>query len=243
MAGVHVAGLEARLRHERSGGQNTPQAARDPADHRLTRHPRHRLPGIHRIADLFQRLEQAAAGRAQHPLHRVAPHTAGNTGVRDGGAGIDAPAQRVAAHGLNNAVAVLPCRKARAHADHQRCVGDASAQIAFGQNGIHHYIRVQIPDYPSVRVGQDRDLPPRQCGFCAGRAVAAHCGDSLHFTAPRPHGLTKGRLPSHRRGVFQIGHCHGKAAPTEPPANAGGNVSGSSYQNQHFIWLSFNWVT
>ena len=117
------------------------------------------------------------------------------------------------------------------------------AQIAFGQNGIHHHIRVQIPDYPSVRVGQDRDLPPRQCGFCAGRAVAAHCGDSLHFTAPRPHGLTKGRLPSHRRGVFQIGHCHGKAAPTEPPANAGGNVSGSSYQNQHFIWLSFNWVT
>ncbi len=55
-------GLEPGSGHLGALGQNPPETAGDGADHRLTLHQGHRLPGLHPVPDGPQRFKRAGAG-------------------------------------------------------------------------------------------------------------------------------------------------------------------------------------
>ena len=74
--------------------------------------------------------------------------------------GMGSPAaERMAAHGFDERVAVAPGAEARADTDDQRRVGDLRAEVLLCQNCIDQHVRPQPRTAGSLRIGQDRDTP------------------------------------------------------------------------------------
>ena len=77
--------------------------------------------------------KRAVRRRTEHTLAGKAADKPGDVCVRNGAAGVDDAAERVAAHGLDDRAAVLPRREAGADADDDRRVGDPCAKVALGR--------------------------------------------------------------------------------------------------------------
>ena len=104
-------------------------------------------------------MEDPVVRRAQHPLAGEAADEAGDIRVRDRLARADDAAEGMAAHGLDDRVAVLPRAEAGADADDERRVGDCGAEILFCEDRVDHHVRPQPRAADGPGVGEHGDLP------------------------------------------------------------------------------------
>ena len=176
--GVDVPRLHAR-RDGQPGGEHPPHHAGELGAGRPARHPGHRLALLHPLADGGQRLERPVRRDADDALGGVAPHIAGDAGVGGGAPPGEQAAQIVPPHGLHHAVAVHPGGEAGPQGQHHRRVGNGRAQVALGQDGVHHPAKGQLHQNGRLRIAEHGNLPPLQRpagrpGGVVGAVVSHH---------------------------------------------------------------------
>ena len=147
----------------------------------------------------------------------------------------------MAAHGLHYRVAVLSGGEAGPDAYHHGGVGDAGAQIALGQYGVHQGIRVQLLTAQALRVGEDGYRTLRQQGQRLRRAVGADGPHALHGCLTVGDGGGEAHRPPYGGGAGQVGHDHLYPGAVQPQSDAGGNVACAAYQNKHSITSYFRY--
>ena len=141
----------------------------------------------------------------------------------------------MAPHGFHGGVAVHPGGEAGTGGHYHRRVGDCGAQVALGQDGVHHPGGVQLPDARAFRVCQHGYLPTLRQGKGFLRTAGQHGFHILHRAAAVPDGLGKADGAADRGGLGQVRQDQAVPGPVEPQGDAGGNVSGASDDDQHSI--------
>ena len=216
-----------------AAGQDTPHHAADGAFHGLTVYGPGDVTGLDLVTDVQYPGEDTVRRGAEHALAGVAADEAGDVGVGQGAAFVDDAPQGVAAHGLHYRVAVLSGGEAGPDAYHHGGVGDAGAQIALGQYGVHQGIRVQLLTAQALRVGEDGYRTLRQQGQRLRRAVGADGPHALHCCLTVGDGRGEAHRPPYGGGAGQVGHDHLYPGAVQPQSDAGGNVACAAYQNKH----------
>ena len=178
--------------------------------------------------------ENAVARRAQHALARKAADEAGNVRVRQRAAGVDDAPERVAAHRLDDRVAVLPRREAGADAHDDRRVVDLRAEIALGENRVHERVGRAAPRGRRTQGRLKRAAHPRAAASSPPRHSprARRAGPRPSF--PRERWPRK--TPTVRRmavGLGEIGHHHVDPAAPKAHGRAARDVSRAANQCKH----------
>ena len=138
-------------------------------------------------------------------------------------------------------VAVLSGGEAGPDAYHHGGVGDAGAQIALVQYGVHQGIRVQLLTAQALRVGEDGYRTLRQQGQRLRRTVGADGPHILYHRFAVGDGGGEAHRPPYGGGAGQVGHDHLHPGAVQPQSDAGGNVACAAYQNQHSITSYFRY--
>ena len=237
-AGVDVSAFHA-LRHGEPSLQQAPQAAVNGAEHGNAVHDCRHFALFHKPTYLHFRLKYALRRRTKHPLGAVAADDAGNACIGNRRAAVQHPAQSMPSHGLHGGVAIFPGREARADTDDHRGIVKGSAQIALGQNGVHHRRRPQRRQHCALRI--------RQHGNYAGggksqRILRRSSPNSLHILYPHPtqtDSLRKANRAADGGGLRQIRHNDAISRTVQTQGDACCNVPRSANENCHFSLPAF----
>ena len=231
-ARVHVARLHALF----DGDAVVQHAAQHTADgtlHRLTLDKADGLALLDRVADAVDGSKNAVARRAQHALARKAADEAGNVRVRQCAAGVDDAPERVAAHRLDDRVAVLPRREAGADAHDDRRVVDLRAEIALGKNRVHERVRRELLATGALRVGQNRQRTLAQQLLRLRGILRAHGAQALDRCLSVDDGIGKRHRAADGRRAGEVGHHHVDPAAPQSHGRAARDVSCAANQCKH----------
>ena len=139
----------------------------------------------------------------------------------------------MAAHGLDDRVAVLPRREAGADADDDRRVGDPCAKVALGKDGVHQRVGRERFTAGAARVGEHRDNALREQGARLVR-VCGRTGDHIldrRFAVD--DGFGEGDRAADGRRALQIGQHDPDAAAPKAQRDAGGEIARPADQRKH----------
>ena len=135
-------------------------------------------------------------------------------------------------------VAVLPGGEAGPHADDERRVGDADADVPFGERGFNDDFGAEAGDGDALRIDHDRDaagVPERGDFFgpgSEGRRNAFHRAKALIDGFGKGHPAPYG----HRMRRFQNDQAP-EAGTIEPERDARGDVPAAAEKNGELLVL------
>ncbi len=188
--------------------------------------------GQHPIADVLAPVGDAVDRRAQHPLSPFAGDDARRARVGQGRTLPDDPAQRVAAHRLDDGVAILPGREPRPQTDHQRGLIDCRVDIALGHARVDDGVCLAGADLGAVRPRPARESRP----FGHNERILGRIDTHPAQTLDRHVALQNGRGQRHpppddqRLGQFQ--HDDREAGRVQAIGHAGGQVAAAAEEDE-----------
>ena len=116
----------------------------------------------------------------------------------------------------------------------------ACAQIALGENRIHHRRRPERCDTGRLFIHDQRDLACRIHGSGLRRICDAARGHALDLCGVLPDRFTqRGFAPDGRR-TGALGHHNSKAAPVQPHDHAGRQIARAAHQHPGLSVLLFH---
>ena len=139
----------------------------------------------------------------------------------------------MAAHGLDDRVAVLSRREAGADADDDRRVGDPCAKVALGKDSVHQRVRRERFTTGAAGVGKHGNDALREQGARLVRVCSQTGGHILDRRFAVDDGFGEGDRAADGRRTLQIGQHDPDAAAPKAQRDAGGEIARPADQRKH----------
>lgn len=182
--------------------------------------------------------ENTGLRSAQHPLGGHARDVAGNAGIGLRAAGVEDAPKVVPPVGFDDAVDGFAHGEAGPHADDEGRVGEAHADVPFGERGFNDDFGAEAGDGDALRIDHDRDAPgvPERGDFFGpggeGRRDAFHRAEALIDGFGKGHPAPDG----HRMRRFQNDDVP-EAGTVEPERDARSDVPAAAEKNGKLLVL------
>ena len=142
-------------------------------------------------------------------------------------------AQKMPAHGLDHGIAVDRRGKARPHRDDGRSHVARGAQIALGQDRVHHGRGLKFAEHLRLRVYHDGDVSSLGNRKRLSRRLCQASANALDLDLAQANGLAKTDCAADARGNRDIGHDNRHAGAHQTGSDTRGDIAGAANINEH----------